>query len=391
MSEGKVLIENAKAFSEAVEGQALELLKELVLINSWTYNKKGVDAVVERIADFFPDGPFRKRIVEQDELGNHLIVDTSGVGEENFILMVGHTDTVFPPDMGFNCFEDEGEIVRGPGVIDMKGGLVVGMYALTFLHNLGLERDIPVRFIFNSDEEIGSPSSRKLLKDSADRASCGLVFECGGLDNTVVTGRRGKIGVVVHIKGESGHAGMVKEGKKSAVLELAHKIIAFERLNELGEDVNCNVGKVSGGVAPNVIPEYAEMHVDLRYLKVYNREKILRKIEEIVEISFVNGVNSSFEVVSERPAMERNEINLKLFERARKVAEILGVAIKEEVRYGVSDANIISQSGIPVLDGLGPIGDNDHSEKEYMIKRSLKERIALAALLLLDLGGRFDF
>jgi len=151
------------------------------------------------------------------------------------------------------------------------------------------------------------------------------------------------------------------------------------------------VGKVSGGVAPNVIPEYAEMHVDLRYLKVYNRGKILRKVEEIVETSFVNGVNASFEVVSERPAMERSEKNLELFEKTKKVSEILGFILGEEVRYGVSDANIISQSGIPVLDGLGPIGDNDHSEKEYMIKKSLKERVALVSLLLLDLGGRVEF
>ena len=375
------IFEAARAFAEKNEDGALALLKDLVLVNSWTRNKKGVDRVVEIIADFFQEG-FVKRLIEEREFGNHLVVSTPAAEDEGFILMVGHTDTVFPPDSGFDWFRIEGGVVRGPGVIDMKGGLVVGMFAMKFLQEMGLAGEIPVKFIFNSDEEVGSPTSRELIYEEAKKACCGLVYECGGLGNTVVTGRRGKLGIKIKIHGKAGHAGMVTGGKKSAILELAHKVIEFERLNEVEDGINCNVGVVSGGVAPNVVPDRAQMEVDIRYLRASEREKVFVIAEEIVKKSFVDGVSSECEIVSERPAMERNEANLSLFNIVRDVGAKLGLEIKEELRYGVSDANIVAHAGIPVVDGLGPIGDKDHSDEEYMVKSSLKERIMLSCVLL---------
>ena len=380
------IFEAARAFAEKNEDKALALLKDLVLVNSWTKNKRGVDKVVEIVADFFPEG-FVKRVIEEREFGNHLVVSTSAVEDEGFILMVGHTDTVFPPDSGFDWFGIEGGVVRGPGVIDMKGGLVVGMFAMKFLHEMGLAKEVPAKFIFNSDEEVGSPTSRELIYEEAQKARCGLVYECGGLDNTVVTGRRGKLGIKVKIHGKAGHAGMVTGGKRSAILELAHKVIEFERLNEVEDGISCNVGVVSGGVAPNVVPDKAHMEVDIRYLKASEREKIFVIAGEIVKRSFIDGVSSECEITSERPAMERNEANLSLFNVVRDVGAKLGLKIKEELRYGVSDANIIAHAGIPVIDGLGPVGDKDHSDEEYMVKSSLRERVMLSCALLCVLNS----
>ncbi len=258
-----MFVKKALDFSQKREEDALKFLKDLVLINSWTFNKDGVNRVVECIADFLPDTVFNKRLIKQENFGDHLIVDSKKVeASDKFVLLVGHTDTVFPPDFGFNCFEDQGEIIRGPGVIDMKGGLVVGIFSLLFLHQTGVLDDYPVRFIFNSDEEIGSPSSKKLLCESAKNALCALVFECGGLDNTVITSRKGKMSIEVRIKGEASRADKIRWAKKSAIIELAHKILAFEELNKF-EDISCNVGMVYGGVAPNVIPPNGKMQIDL--------------------------------------------------------------------------------------------------------------------------------
>ncbi len=371
------------------EKQMFSLLKDMVLVQSGSYNKSGIDKLVHLIADFFVDLAFPVREIPEQNLGNHLLVSTEGcVSKDRSILVTGHTDTVYPEDTSFNWFKEDDEKVYGPGVIDMKGGLVVGMFALKALHEFELSEVIPVKFLFNSDEEIGSPGSQKIIRDLARRSLFGFVLECGGLDNSVVTGRKGKIGLRIQVKGGAGHAAFASTGKPSAILELAHKIIKIEKLNQLSEGISVNVGKVSGGTRPNVVARDAEALIDIRYMREEQRESILSRLEDIVKKPFLGGVSGKLEIISERPPMPRTEGNKKVYGVIQEVGKKLGIDIQEDYRNGVSDANLMAAEGLPVVDGLGPVGDLDHSEKEYMIKNTLPERTALFIATLIESWNR---
>ncbi len=376
-------------FVSSHEGQMFSLLRDMVLIQSGSRNKEGVDRVVRLISSFFKNTPLNVREVIQQEYGNHLIVSTSAADEcERHILITGHTDTVFPPDTSFNWYREDEEKAYGPGVIDMKGGLVAGMFALKALISAGLDKTIPVRFLFNSDEEIGSPSSRNIIEELADRSIFGFVLECGSLDGSIVTGRKGKIGIRLTAEGGAGHAAFAGKVKPSAILGLAHKIIEVEALNDVKQGISFNVGKFEGGTAPNVVAKHALADVDVRYMIPEQREQVIRSIGKIADKKDVPGVESRFEIVSERPPMPQTEGNRRLYRLVRQVGKSLGLDIGDEFRSGVSDANLIAGRGIAVVDGLGPVGDFDHSEEEYMIKKSLPERCALLALSLIECWKR---
>jgi glutamate carboxypeptidase len=195
---------------------------------------------------------------------NLLLAGESKQQNSDYILLCGHTDTVFPPEMNFNQMHLQNDKITGPGVIDMKGGLVIGMMALKFLQEMNLLH-LPLVFFFNSDEEIGSPSSKEIFSHLASQAKCALVLECGGLENEVVTGRKGKIGMTITTSGKSGHAAFILKDKKSAILEMAHKIIALENLNNFFEDASFNVGRIEGGVGPNSVPARCSIMLDIRY------------------------------------------------------------------------------------------------------------------------------
>lgn len=379
----ETLINEILHLLESREGEMFSLLKELVLIQSGSYHKAGVDAVAEKIREILEDGSISVRIIEQKKHGNHLVVTTPPASKgEKGLLIVGHMDTVFPENTPFRWYREDEENVYGPGVIDMKGGLVAGIFALKALEDVGVLEKIPIRFVFNSDEEIGSPTSRDLIRRMADESYCGFVLECGAPDGGIVTGRKGKIGLTLTTRGSAGHAAQAGRDKSSAVLCLSHKVIMLEAMNDPDQGVSVNVGTIKGGIGDNTVAEEATAGVDIRYLQPPQRGEILSRVDTVVKTSKVPGGTGKMEITSERPPMPVTERNRELFTILRKQAERIGISIKEELRSGVSDANIIAERGIPVLDGLGPIGGRDHSDKEYMIKKSLLPRTQLFALTL---------
>ena len=249
------------------ERQMFTLLEQMVLTQSGSRNKKGVDAMAALIAQTFQGSCVSVETILQEQCGNHLIVSSPCAGDEHRgILIVGHMDTVFPEDTPFNWYREDEKYAYGPGIVDMKGGLTAGIFALKGLGHMGLLHEIPIRFLFNSDEEIGSPGSAPLIEQLADRSLCAFVLECGGLDGGVVTGRKGRIGLQLEIEGQAGHAAFAGREKPSAVLELAHKTIALEALNNFDERVTLNVGQVAGGIGPNTVAPEAVARVDIRYV-----------------------------------------------------------------------------------------------------------------------------
>lgn len=356
------------------------LLKDLVLVQSGSANKAGVDRVGRIIASKLAELPLTVRVERQESLGDILVASTERAGEQGNILLIGHMDTIFPADSPFAGWREDKKNVYGPGVIDMKGGLVAAIYALQGLFEAGLLQRMPLRIIFNSDEEIGSPASGPIIAREAGKSAMAFVFECGGLNGEVVTGRKGRLVLKLLVKGRACHAAQTEGGKISASLELAHSIIALETLNGKLPGLTVNVGRLAGGIAPNVVPEEAWALVDVRFKSAEGRSFFESYLKELVQRSCVAGARKDVEIINERNVMESTEANSALYRVVAGEAHGLGITVQEEFRVGCSDANIVAREGTPVIDGLGPVGDYDHSDREFMIKESLFERTKLAAL-----------
>ncbi len=391
MHELKDIFEQIQSYLESVKAEMFSFLEDIVRIQSSSHNKPGIDQTANTIAGAFKDLPVTTETITQVLQGNHLLIRS--LAQPNFpkqVLLVGHMDTVFPKDTDFNWYKEDETKAYGPGVVDMKGGLVVGIFALKALNQLGLLDQIPLTFIFNSDEEIGSRSSIDLIQKEANASAFAFVLEAGGANNQVVTGRKGNLTIEYHIQGKAGHAAFATKQKSSAILELAHKIIEFEALNDFEKGISINVGKIDGGIGPNTIPEFANAQIDFRYVNPVDLRFLEEKVTKIAESTAVPGTLSRVDFISGRPPMQKSEANRNLFEITAGIADQLGYSLQEEFRNGVSDANFIADLNVPVLDGLGPIGGRDHSRDEFMIKKSLPQRTQLLACTLLECWRRFS-
>ncbi len=363
------------------------LMETLVLIQSYSRNKAGVDRVCRHIAGIMDRMGFSCEVVQQHDLGNHLIARSPAAARDpkGQTLITGHMDTVFPEDSTFNWYKEDETNCYGPGVADMKGGLVVGIYALQALVDTGHLNDLPITFIFNSDEEIGSPSSRELIAREAKHARLAYVLEAGGIPNDIVTGRKGNFSISLNVNGKAGHAAFAGKDKASAILELAHKTLAIEALNQPEIGISANVGTITGGIGPNTVPDQAEARVDFRFLSPGDAADLQQRLDEIVNTPTVQGTSTSMQQVSGRPPMPQTAGNMEVFNKIKQLAHELGTPVQPELRQGVSDANIIAAQGIQVIDGLGPVGGKDHSEDEYILKESLWERTVLFGNILAEI------
>ena len=383
--------ESLVGFVAKNEKEQFSMLEQLVLQQSYSRYKKGVDAVGQMIAASLKGTGMTLEVVQESEVGDQLIFRSPAyrAGSPS-ILLVGHMDTVYPVESSFDWYKDDGKKVFGPGVIDMKGGLVTAVFALKALAACRLLEEIPLALICNSDEEIGSPASGPLIKTEAERSLFGFGFECGGLNGEIVTGRKGEVGYLLAVKGQAGHAAFVGSEKASAILELAHKVIALERLNDDRKGIVVNVGVIKGGIGPNTVADSAVAEIDTRFMELVDAENTALKIEQIALDCLVPGTRAKLHRTLLRLPMVQSAGNRELFQLVSQEADMLGLSCREELRSGVSDASVIAEAGIPVVDGLGPIGDCDHSEKEYMIRDSLPARTKLAALSILSGWNHFS-
>ena len=372
------------AFLAQEERAMFELLQALVLEPSPSRHKPGTDAVGTLLTDSLRPAGMRLEVVPQIEFGDHLIFRSPAAGAGRpAILLFGHMDTVFPLDSPFRGYRDDGKIVSGPGVIDMKGGLVCAVWAIRALAACGLLKEIPLTLLCNSEEEIGSPTSTAVFREEAQRSIAALGFECGGLHGQVVTGRKGRSGYRLTVTGRAGHAAFAGADKASAILELAHKTIAMEDLNDPGRGIVVNVGVIAGGIGPNTVSDRASAEIDTRFLGRSDAEETAARMTAIASRVTVAGTTAELLYTGGRPPMEQSERITTLFQIIREEAERLGQPCAAELRSGVSDANTIAQSDIPVVDGMGPTGNGDHSDREYMVRRSLPARTLLAACSIL--------
>jgi glutamate carboxypeptidase len=275
-------------------------------------------------------------------------------------------------------------LLHGPGTGDMKGGLVVMVYALKALKEVGMLHKLNLSLILNSDEEIGSISSYFIFLEERKKATACLVAECAGPNGEIVISRNGKLGARIECFGKDRHVSNGTHEKSSAILELAHKIISIESLNAYVPGVSINVGRIEGGLGPSTIAAQAHCLLDVRWEKEEHREILLNKIQSELSWSSQPGCHSVFKILNSRPVMPLNEANENLFRMVIQTAHQLGQEIKSEHRRGTSDANFFGSAGVPTLDGLGPISKNDHTADEFIKISSLKERSTLLALFILE-------
>jgi glutamate carboxypeptidase len=383
--------EEIESFLTSREADMFAFLEEIITIQSGSHNKAGIDRTASTIVRAFQGLDVSTETIEQQLQGNNLVVRSSAQPTaDKQVLLVGHMDTVFPEDTDFNWYKADNDKSYGPGVVDMKGGLVVGIYALKALHKLGLLEQIPITYIFNSDEEIRSRSSLDLIQREANSSAFAFVLEAGGLGNEVVTGRKGNLTIELHIEGRAGHAAFATKDKPSAILEMAHKIIAFESLNDFDKGITINVGKIEGGIGSNTIPEFSSAQVDFRFVDPSDLRNLEIKVSEMANKIVVPGTQSRVDFITGRPPMQQSQDNKRLFQTTADIANHMGYPVKEQYRFGVSDANFIADLKVPVIDGLGPIGGRDHSRDEYMIRESLLKRTILLACSIIECWNRSE-
>ncbi|MGZ3441372.1 MAG: M20/M25/M40 family metallo-hydrolase [Polyangia bacterium] len=350
-------------------------LAELVEISSHTPDLDGVTRSAERWAaqtHALTGGALKGGTVASSsgKYGAHVSFATSGDGA---VLLVGHHDTVFPKAT-FHGFREDGTLLRGPGVLDMKGGLVVIGYALGALHQAGLLSRVPVRAVSVGDEEIGSPEGRALVLDAARGASCALVFESGRVNDQIVTRRKGIGGITVVAHGKAAHAGNNHADGVNAIWAMARFIERAQELTDYDRGVTINVGKLTGGIGKNTVPDRAEALVDFRFLTARDGEQVLSQIRDAAQAAVAKVAGSSIEVLGgiSRQPLERTDASAALLAEYAACARAAGLGADEAPLIGGgSDANTVAAAGVPAIDGLGPRGKGFHTVDEFIERSTL--------------------
>jgi glutamate carboxypeptidase len=295
-----------------------------------------------------------------------------------------HYDTVWP----FGTLEripfsvDEQGVARGPGCFDMKAGITVLYFALDALRGAGRVPRRGLQVLFTCDEEVGSPSSRALIEDTARGAAVAYVLESPLPGGTLKTARKGTGDYLVRIEGRAAHAGVEPQKGISATQELAHQVLALHALNDYAVGTTVNVGVVHGGTRPNVVAAAAEAHVDVRVQTLAEAERIDRAIRSLSP--GLPGAKLCIEGGLNRPPMERSPAVAALFEQAQQIARAMDVDLNEGSTGGGSDGNFTAAMGVPTLDGLGAEGEGAHAASEHVLVDSLPRRAALVAGLLVQ-------
>ncbi len=361
------------------------LLAELVDVNSFSDNPAGCTAVARRLdvalralAPELGGGPR----VGASGRAEHLSYATAAPGAPT--LLIGHHDTVFPPGT-FEGYRSEGDFAYGPGVLDMKGGLVVMAFALGALSRAGRLGALPLRLVSVADEEVGSPDGRAVLLEAAAGARAALVFESGRRGDLIITQRKGTGGVVARAEGRAAHAGNGHADGANAIWALARFIDLAQRLTDYPRGVTINVGKVSGGTSKNTVPAAAECGVDLRFLTPDAADAVMASlhIAAAQAAAEVPGTRISLSGGVSRLPLVRTEASAALKDAYAVHARAVGLGDGEApLLGGGSDANTVATLGVPAIDGLGPRGLGFHTHDEYIeLPTLLSKAEALARYL----------
>lgn len=360
----------------------MEMLKKMVQIESPTYDKAAVNRMGAFITREATKLGAKIEIIPKQEIGDPIIARW-GSGADG-ILLIGHIDTVFPlGTIEMMPFYEKYGKVYGPGALDMKSGLVIMLHAIQALQEKGEMPKRPITAFFNTDEEMGSYHSREIIEKLAKDTALALVFEpCEYLEGTLHTWRKGTGKFNIKVEGRAAHSGGEHQKGLNAIEELSHQIVKIQQLTDYDKGTTINIGSISGGRAINIVPEFAEADGDIRVKTLDEYKRVETAILSLAPV--IKNAHITAKCQLNRPPMHFDATIKTTFDKAYQIAKTEGIEIKAGGSGSASDANFVAHKGIPVLDGLGTVGEGFHSNDEYFLLNSLIERTQLTAALLRD-------
>ncbi len=387
------------AVDEQFESAQVPWLQRAVDQPSHTHARADVEAAAQIVDEVAAElGLVRSLHPDpQGKFADHRVYATPATGAgDRTLALVGHIDTVFPRSLGFLAFEREGEVVRGPGVLDMKSGISSMLFALRALRRAAPDSfaALRVRLVVVSDEEVGSPSSHALYDRLAPLTTAGLVFESGRKHDLLVTARKGGGVFTVTVHGKAAHSGNDHQAGVNAIHALALLVGKIEAMTDYPRGVTLNVGTIEGGTAKNTVPERASCQVDARFETVADSQQVTAAIYGLVADPFaglsdvperLRGVRVEVSGGVTRPPMEPIAASQRLRGAYEPYAAASGLRVGEaELQGGGSDANLLVALGVPCIDGLGPYGEYFHQVREWCSLTSLRSRTAALAWFLAE-------
>ncbi|MFV9505760.1 MAG: M20 family metallopeptidase [Oscillochloridaceae bacterium umkhey_bin13] len=366
--------------------QYLAELHQLCAIESPSQSKVGVDEAGAWVRRWAESRGWEIQAFPDAEAGDGLVVSVRGSGQAR-IMLVAHLDTVYPVGTAAaRPLRQEGGQLIGPGSADNKSGLLSGLYAAAAVAALAPTSFGLVSVVCGGDEETDSRASGAMLAELAPHYDLALVLEAGRENGDIVSARKGSGLFTLTVTGRAAHAGVEPEKGASAILALAQQIVGLQALNTVWPGVTVNVGVITGGSVPNAVPDHATAQVDVRVVHNEQIPAVEAALHAITGAELVPGTHTVLGGDWGFPPMARTPEIARLADLARSCAADLGYTIHDAATGGASYANLLAGLGLPVLDGLGPVGGLDHSPNEYIDLDSIIPRTALLALLLTRVG-----
>src|SRR5580704_10447647 len=363
--------------------QMLEILRQLTLLESPSLDKAPADRCCEFLAGLWSQRGAAVEVIPQKVRGDHLriVYSPPAAQSKSQLFVLGHYDTVYPiGTLARMPFRISAGKAYGPGVFDMKAGIVQALFALEALQQSQVSLTKRIVFLWTSDEEIGSASSRNLLESEARRSDAAFVLEPSlGPRGLLKTSRKGVGEAKLTVHGRSSHAGLAPEKGLNAIHELAAQISRIEKWNEPRRGVSINADIIEGGTRVNVVAERATATLDLRAWRASDMHSLEKRLHSLKPIH--HGAKLELSGGFDRPPLERKH-SAALYARAKSLATAMGFTIGEAAAGGGSDGNLTAALGIPTLDGLGAVGDGAHATHEHILTRTMPQRAALLAALL---------
>ena len=354
-------------------------LEEMVNLESPTTDKAAVDRLGDSIRTLCEQAGGKTRILPSETSGNKIVVNWGG--KEGGFLILCHMDTVF--DLGTlktRPFRESEGRLTGPGVLDMKAGIAIFLSVMQWMHETGIQPSMPLTVLFSADEETGSQTSKDTIIEMASKSSLVLCLEPALANGALKTARKGTGEIKLRVSGLAAHAGSNHKDGRNAIEELAHHVLSAQKLTDYDRGTTVNTGLIGGGTRVNVVPDEAWADLDFRVAEMDEVKRLQAWADGLR--SHIEGTSVSATLSLDRPPMPRNALMQQTFTKASQFAAGIGLQLTEGSTGGGSDANFVSQLNVPVLDGLGGVGDGAHSDREYVLRDSLAERAALLAALL---------
>ncbi len=380
--------ERAFAFIEEHRDDALRLWQEIVDMESGSENKKGVDAVAARLRQILDAAGAATKIIEMERAGNMLVAEIGAGRPGPGVAFIGHTDTVFPEGTVANRpFTIKDGMAYGPGVLDMKGGIVAIVCAIQALNAAGYEQR-PLKVILAGDEEVAHKDSDTAERIMEEVRGVGAAFNCetGFPDDGIVVGRKGSAMFALEVKGIAAHAGNEPEKGRSAILEMAHKVIDIQGLTDWNAGITFNVGIIQGGTVVNAVPDSAKIEAEVRYREPAQLPGIHERIRMVASKTYLDGTSTTVAMKPAIAAMQTTEGVKRLFEVVAKSYSECGWGTPyQKFTGGGSDSAYSVMAGVPTVCAMGVKGGRNHSPQEFAVVESLFERAKLLVACTLNL------